>query len=56
MKEMGWEPPVTIEDSLAKVVEWTLENPQWLYEHEKEDKQILGWYISYSSDGQRHRY
>ena len=30
MKEMGWEPPTGLEESLAKTVRWTLENPQWL--------------------------
>ena len=32
MKELGWEPPVTIEKSLEKVVNWTLANPKWLYD------------------------
>jgi dTDP-glucose 4,6-dehydratase len=31
MKEMGWEVPHTIEQSLRHTVEWTLENDKWLY-------------------------
>jgi len=27
---MGWRPPVSFEDSLKRVVTWTLENPRWL--------------------------
>lgn len=30
MKALGWEPPVGFEDSLKRVVEWTLSNPKWL--------------------------
>lgn len=30
MKAMGWEPAVSFEDSLARVVRWTLANPRWL--------------------------
>ena len=30
MKELGWEPPKTFEESLEKVVNWYIENPRWL--------------------------
>lgn len=30
MREMGWEPPVSFDKSLEKVVRWTLASPQWL--------------------------
>lgn len=30
LKSMGWEPPKTIEDSLKKTIEWTLEREDWL--------------------------
>ena len=30
MKELGWNPPVPLKKSLEKVVEWTLEHPEWL--------------------------
>ncbi len=30
MKEMGWEPKVSVFDRLKEVVEWTLENDRWL--------------------------
>jgi dTDP-glucose 4,6-dehydratase len=30
LKRYGWEVPVHFEDSLRKVVAWTLKNPQWL--------------------------
>jgi len=30
MKNLGWEPPMTIEDSLHKVVQWTIKHSQWL--------------------------
>ena len=30
MKQMGWKVPRTLEQSLAKMIRWTLENPQWL--------------------------
>lgn len=30
MKNLGWEPPTTFEDSLRKTISWTLERPQWL--------------------------
>ena len=28
--DMGWKPPVEFKESLAKTVEWTLENKQWM--------------------------
>jgi dTDP-glucose 4,6-dehydratase len=31
MEMMGWKVPVTIDQSLQKVVEWTLKNEKWLY-------------------------
>jgi dTDP-glucose 4,6-dehydratase len=30
LKSMGWQIPLTFEDSLRKTVEWTLRNPKWL--------------------------
>lgn len=30
MKKLGWQPPVDIEHSLKKTVQWTLANRQWL--------------------------
>lgn len=30
MKQMGWEPPKDVYESLKKVINWTLENPKWL--------------------------
>lgn len=30
MKEMGWTPPVSFEESLSRVVHWTLEHPYWM--------------------------
>jgi dTDP-glucose 4,6-dehydratase len=27
---MGWKPPVSFEQGLARVVQWTMENPRWL--------------------------
>ena len=30
MKKLGWNPNISMEESLEKVVFWTLENPQWL--------------------------
>lgn len=30
IKESGWTPPVSFENSLESTVKWTLENPQWL--------------------------
>lgn len=30
LSKLGWRPPKDFEASLAKVVNWTLENPQWL--------------------------
>jgi dTDP-glucose 4,6-dehydratase len=31
MELIGWKVPVTIEQSLRKMVEWTLKNEKWLY-------------------------
>lgn len=31
LKSLGWIPPKTFEESLEKVVQWTLDNPKWLY-------------------------
>ena len=30
MAAMGWKPPVDLEQSIKKTVEWTLKNPKWL--------------------------
>jgi dTDP-glucose 4,6-dehydratase len=30
MKELGWEPKVSIEDRINEVVQWTLNNDRWL--------------------------
>jgi len=30
LKKMGWEPVISLEQSLKKTVKWTLENPKWL--------------------------
>ena len=30
LKDMGYEIPVSIDDSLERTVKWTLENPKWL--------------------------
>lgn len=30
MKDSGWQPPLTFEDSLETTIKWTLRNPQWL--------------------------
>jgi len=30
MKDLGWVPPKTLQQSLRKTVKWYLENPQWL--------------------------
>jgi len=30
MKEMGWEPAVNFENGMKRVVEWSLERPEWL--------------------------
>lgn len=30
MAAMGWKPPVDLENSIKKTVEWTLKNPKWL--------------------------
>lgn len=30
MRELGWTPPTTIEQSIESIVTWTLDNPQWL--------------------------
>lgn len=30
LAKLGWKPPVTIEDSIKKIVEWTLDNDRWL--------------------------
>ena len=30
MKEKGWVPPVPFRKSLEKIIEWTLEHPEWL--------------------------
>jgi len=31
MAKMGWEVPITIEQTMRTTVEWTLNNPKWLY-------------------------
>ncbi len=31
MAAMGWKPPVDLENSIKKTVEWTLKNPKWLH-------------------------
>jgi len=30
MSDLGWEPPVPLEDSLRRAVRWTLDHPEWL--------------------------
>jgi dTDP-glucose 4,6-dehydratase len=40
MKSIGWVPPKSFYDSLAKTVEWTLEHPEWLDEGEKDAEGI----------------
>jgi dTDP-glucose 4,6-dehydratase len=30
MAAMGWKPPVNLEESVKKTVDWTLKNPVWL--------------------------
>ncbi len=30
LKESGWVPPISLEESLKSTIEWTLKNPQWL--------------------------
>lgn len=30
LHNLGWQPPISFKESLAKTVEWTLENPQWM--------------------------
>ena len=30
MKQAGWQPPLSFEESLESTIRWTLENPQWL--------------------------
>lgn len=32
MTALGWKPPVPFEESLRRMVEWTLDNPNWLLE------------------------
>lgn len=30
LRELGWEPPMRLHESLRKTVEWTLQHPEWL--------------------------
>lgn len=30
MKSLGWEPPMTLRESITKIVTWTLGNPHWV--------------------------
>ena len=30
MYNMGWEPPMTLKESIDKIVSWTLHNPHWI--------------------------
>ena len=30
MKQSGWQPPLSFEESLETTINWTLDNPQWL--------------------------
>jgi len=30
IKESGWTPPISLEDSLRRTINWTLRNPEWL--------------------------
>jgi dTDP-glucose 4,6-dehydratase len=30
MKQMGWVPPLTFEQSIERIVKWTMDNPHWL--------------------------
>lgn len=32
LAKMGWKPPLTIEDSMRRTVEWTINHPEWLKE------------------------
>ena len=29
-RDLGWKPPVTFEEGLAKTIDWYLDNSQWL--------------------------
>lgn len=35
IRELGWKPPMSVEESLKKTVEWTIKNDKWLYETNK---------------------
>lgn len=30
MKDLGWVPPIGFEESLEKIIKWTLDNPHWI--------------------------
>ncbi|NQV17029.1 MAG: GDP-mannose 4,6-dehydratase [Armatimonadetes bacterium] len=30
LKELGWVPPISFDQSIVKVIDWTLKNPRWL--------------------------
>jgi dTDP-glucose 4,6-dehydratase len=30
MKELGWEPKYTLEERIKEVVDWSLENKEWI--------------------------
>ena len=30
MKDLGWEPPLSLKQRLSEVVDWSLENKRWL--------------------------
>lgn len=35
LDRLGWAPPMSIEESLKKTVEWTIKNSKWLYDSNK---------------------
>ena len=30
MRELGWEPKLTLKDRIKEVVDWSLDNPEWI--------------------------
>lgn len=37
MESIGWKPPMPLEDSLRKTIQWTLERPEWLMRKAEND-------------------